>query len=108
MSTPNDSPDVWAVQASRLPLAFAQVREDPQLDLEIIAQHPKHPVIVMIASGGETAIQVARQLPAQLHLVDMNPAQLAITRLKWRLAESFYRASGQSLQGAGGLCLSHA
>ena len=99
MSTPNDSPDVWAVQASRLPLAFAQVREDPQLDLEIIAQLPKHPVIVMIASGGETAIQVARQLPAELHLVDMNPAQLAITRLKWRLAESFSVRESRALLG---------
>lgn len=57
MSTPSDTPDAWAVAASRLPLAFAQVREDPRLDLEIISLLPDHPVIVMIASGGETAIQ---------------------------------------------------
>ena len=99
MSTPSDSPDVWATQASRLPLAFAQVREDPLLDLEIISQLPDHPVIVMIASGGETAIQVARQKPAQLHLVDMNPAQLAITRLKWNLAETCSVAEASALLG---------
>jgi len=99
VNTPSDTPDVWARQASRLPLAFAQVREDPRLDLEIISQLPDHPVIVMIASGGETAIQVARQLPAQLHLVDMNPAQLAITRLKWSLAETCSVAESRSLLG---------
>lgn len=99
MSTPSDSPDTWAVQASRLPLAFAQVREDPQLDLEIISQLPEHPVIVMIASGGETAIQVARHQPAQLHLVDMNPAQLAITRLKWSLAETCSVADARAVLG---------
>ena len=99
MSTPSDSPDVWARQASPLPLAFAQVREDPQLDLEIISQLPDHPVIVMIASGGETAIQVARHRPAQLHLVDMNPAQLAITRLKWRLAETCSVALARAMLG---------
>ena len=99
MNAPSDSPDVWATQASRLPLAFAQVREDPRLDLEIISQLPDHPVIVMIASGGETAIQVARQQPAQLHLVDMNPAQLAITRLKWSLAETCSVAEARALLG---------
>lgn len=99
MRTSSDSPDDWAVQASRLPLAFAQVREDPQLDLEIISQLPDHPVIVMIASGGETAIQVARERPAQLHLVDMNPAQLAMTRLKLRLAETCSVAKSRSLLG---------
>ncbi len=99
MSIPSDSPDVWAMQASRLPLAFAQVREDPQLDLEIISQLPDHPVIVMIASGGETAIQVARHQPVQLHLVDMNPAQLAMTRLKWHLAEACTAAESRALLG---------
>ena len=99
MSTPSDSPDFWATHASRLPLAFAQVREDPRLDVEIISQLPDHPVIVMIASGGETAIQVARQLPAEFHLVDMNPAQLAITRLKWSMAEECSVAEARALLG---------
>ncbi len=103
MSTPSDSPDVWATQASRLPLAFAQVREDPQLDLEIMSQLSDHPVIVMIASGGETAIQVARHQPAQLHLVDMNPTQLAITRLKWTLAETCSADEARALLGHDGM-----
>lgn len=79
------APDAWAVQASTLPLAFAQVREDPRLDLELAAALPAGATVVMIASGGETAACLGR-LPLRLHGVDMNPAQLALSRLKWRLA----------------------
>lgn len=87
MTVASPTADEWARRASALPLAFAQVREDPRLDLRIVSQLAARPVVVMIASGGETAIQVGRQQPAQLHLVDVNPAQLALTRLKWYLAQ---------------------
>lgn len=79
------SPDDWTVKASSLPIAFAQVREDPQLDLELCKSLPAGSTVVMIASGGETAIRLGR-LPLRLHLVDMNPAQLVLSRLKWKLA----------------------
>lgn len=82
----SDSADSWAQEAASLPLAFAQVREDPQLDLQLIRQLPASPTVVMIASGGETAIPLGREPLGALHLVDMNPAQLALTRLKWELA----------------------
>ncbi len=42
----------------------------------------------MIASGGETAVELARPPLGELHLVDMNLAQLALTRLKFHLAQS--------------------
>ncbi len=81
----SDSPDAWAVAAASLPLAFAQVREDPRLDLELARALPPGATVVMIASGGDTAACLGR-LPLRLHLVDMNPAQLALARLKWHLA----------------------
>ena len=81
----NATPDSWARHAAVLPLAFAQVREDPRLDLELAMQVPAGGTVVMIASGGETAACLGR-LPLRLVLVDMNPAQLALARLKWELA----------------------
>ena len=87
---PTDSPttaDLWALEAARLPLAFAQVREDPQLDIEIAAALPADATVVMIASGGETLVELARrQGISRIHAVDMNPAQIALSRLKRRLA----------------------
>ena len=82
------APEGWAIQAARLPLAFAQVREDPRLDVEVLARLPRGSTVVMIASGGETAVELARLPLGELHLVDMNPAQLALTRLKFHLAQS--------------------
>lgn len=77
----------WALEAARLPLAFAQVREDPRLDLEMADSLPDKAVVVMIASGGETVVPMARhRRVARIHAVDMNPAQVALSRLKCRLA----------------------
>lgn len=87
---PTDSPitaDHWALEAARLPLAFAQVREDPRLDIEIATELPTNSTVIMIASGGETLVQLARQNHiARIHSVDVNPAQTALSRLKCRLA----------------------
>lgn len=78
--------DMWAVEAASLPLAFAQVREDPRLDMALAESLPAGATVVMIASGGDTAVYLGR-LPVRLHLVDVNPAQIALSRLKWRLAD---------------------
>jgi hypothetical protein len=83
-----NAPDPWAIEASTLPLAFAQVREDPRLDREIAETLPPDGVVVMIASGGETVVPLARQPLARIHAVDMNPAQIAIARLKLHLART--------------------
>lgn len=80
------SAEQWARDAATLPLAFAQVREDPQLDRQLLLELPASPTVVMIASGGETAIALGREPLGALHLVDMNRSQLALTRLKWELA----------------------
>lgn len=90
--------DVWAVEAAAWPLAFAQVREDPRLDMELARRLPEGERIVMIASGGDTAACLGR-LPLEIHLVDMNPAQLALSRLKWRLASEVPSERAAALLG---------
>lgn len=87
-SVVTELPEPWALQAARMPLAFAQVREDPQLDLELARELPQGAEVVMIASGGETAACLGRLPLRRLHLVDMNPAQLALCRVKWHLAST--------------------
>lgn len=79
-------PDAWAVEAATWPLAFAQVREDPRVDLEVIRLLPPRAEVVMIASGGETAVCLERYGLGRLTLVDINPAQLALAKLKRHLA----------------------
>lgn len=80
------TPDAWALEAAKLPLAFAQVREDPRLDVELAKTLPADAAVVMIASGGETLVQLARLPVKRIHAVDMNPAQLALSQCKLHLA----------------------
>jgi S-adenosylmethionine-diacylglycerol 3-amino-3-carboxypropyl transferase len=86
--TPLDSNALpeWVHSAAALPLAFAQVREDPRLDLAVARGLPPGAVVVMIASGGDTAVRLGRLGLSHLHAVDINPAQLALSRCKWHLA----------------------
>lgn len=84
--THSATPDAWALEAAKLPLAFAQVREDPRLDVELAETLPADAVVVMIASGGETLVQLGRLPVKRIHAVDMNPAQLALSMCKLHLA----------------------
>ena len=92
------SPDPWATDAAAWPLAFAQVREDPRLDMELAKRLPPGATVVMIASGGDTAVCLGR-LPLTIHLVDMNPAQLALAKMKWRLASGVSASEAAALLG---------
>ncbi len=89
----------WLVDATGLPLAFALVREDPLLDLDVL-----HTVkaadarVAMIASGGCTAAVLAAHV-AHLHLIDANPAQLALTRFKLHLLQTATPAQRLELLG---------
>ena len=67
----------WVSEAASLPVAFAQVREDPLLDIRILSEARRHARVLMVASGGCTAAALAA-LPDvdALHLVDPNPAQI--------------------------------
>ena len=76
----------WMESTAGLPLGFAQVREDALQDRWIVDSLAPDARVLMIASGGCTAALLAtRPNVAQLHLVDANPAQLALAQLKLRL-----------------------
>lgn len=76
----------WVTEAAGLPLGFAQVREDAELDRWVVRAVPRPCRVVMTASGGCTAAALAVEPNvSRLELVDTNPAQLALSRLKLRL-----------------------
>jgi S-adenosylmethionine-diacylglycerol 3-amino-3-carboxypropyl transferase len=79
----------WVTEAAALPLGFAQVREDPAIDLAIVDAAGEDVRVVMVASGGCTAAALAASPRVSwIHLVDPNPAQIALSRLKLRLLET--------------------
>ena len=86
----------WLREAASLPLAFAQVREDPRLDLKCVAPGAH---VAMIASGGDTVAVLSRLKLGRLVVVDINPAQLALTRLKLRLSREFSREDAMGILG---------
>jgi S-adenosylmethionine-diacylglycerol 3-amino-3-carboxypropyl transferase len=95
----NPAANPWATAAAERPLAFSQVREDPRLDMEVARRLPTGARVSMIASGGETAVCMARLPLEQLVLVDMNPAQLALTRCRMHLARTSTSVENMKLLG---------
>ncbi len=90
----------WVLEAAALRTAFAQIREDPLLDLWVVNQFVSDARVIMIASGGCTAALLASAPKvARLHLVDPNPAQLALSRLKLRLLQTTDPATRLALLG---------
>jgi S-adenosylmethionine-diacylglycerol 3-amino-3-carboxypropyl transferase len=78
----------WVAEAAQRPLAFAQVREDALIDLEIVRRLGHAVRVLMVASGGCTAAALAASgHVARLHLIDPNPAQIALARLKVHLVQ---------------------
>lgn len=87
-------------KAARLPVGFAQVREDPNLDLLVSNKLGQSLDICMVASGGCTAAVLATQKYVKsLHLVDPSCAQLSLTKLKLHLLENHSTAERMSLLG---------
>lgn len=76
----------WVTEAAKLPVAFAQVREDPRIDQFVVKRASENASVCMIASGGCT-VAVLATMPnvASIHIVDPNPSQLALAKLKLRL-----------------------
>jgi S-adenosylmethionine-diacylglycerol 3-amino-3-carboxypropyl transferase len=90
----------WVQDTARLPVAFAQVREDPLLDAWVVRHLGAHARIIMVASGGCTAALLATLANVgELQLVDPNPAQLALTRLKLHLLRTPVLAARRALLG---------
>ena len=79
----------WLANAKHLPLAFAQVREDPQIDLAVVAELPAPRRIAMVGSGGCTLALLSRRTGINhIDVIDPNPAQLALARFKLELLQS--------------------
>ncbi|HIG29527.1 MAG TPA: DUF3419 family protein [Verrucomicrobiales bacterium] len=90
----------WVREAAALPVGFAQVREDPLLDLWVVNQLAGEAHVIMIASGGcSAAILATSPKVTRLHMVDPNPAQLALSRLKLRLLATTNPATRIALLG---------
>ena len=88
--TNSSSSGDWVRSTATLPIAFAQVREDPLIDQRVVEEllatsSDRAPRVLMIASGGETAAWLAGLPLEYLHLVDINPYQLNLTRFKLQL-----------------------
>lgn len=83
-----------------MPVAFSQVREDALVDESVVLGLGEKVDVLMIASGGCTAALLA-SLPQvrRLHLVDPNPAQLALSRLKLHLLKHSRPAHRLALLG---------
>lgn len=62
-------------------LVYPQIWEDPVADMEALALRPDHH-LVTIASGGCNVLSYLRDRPAKITAVDLNPAHIALTRLK--------------------------
>lgn len=62
-------------------LVYAQIWEDPVVDLEAMALEPGHRVVA-IASGGCNLMSYLAAAPVRITAVDLNPAHVALVRLK--------------------------
>src|SRR5688572_27657024 len=79
----------WVQEATSLPLGFAQVREDPAIDLAVVEAAGADVRVIMVASGGCTAAALAAAPSvAWIHLVDPNAAQITLSRLKLHLLDT--------------------
>jgi S-adenosylmethionine-diacylglycerol 3-amino-3-carboxypropyl transferase len=90
----------WLAPARAWPVAFAQVREDPRIDEAIADRLPAESSLLMVASGGCTAAFLANHSSLrEIILVDSNPAQLALARLKLKLLEETDTATRGAVLG---------
>jgi S-adenosylmethionine-diacylglycerol 3-amino-3-carboxypropyl transferase len=83
-------------------LVYNQIWEDPRVDLEALKLEPTSRVLT-IASGGCNVLNYLLADPAEIVAVDLNPAHLALTRLKLTAAQhlpdhaAFYRLFGRGI-----------
>jgi S-adenosylmethionine-diacylglycerol 3-amino-3-carboxypropyl transferase len=88
--SPEESLPPWVADAAQLPVAFAQVREDPRIDASVVRRLGPEARIIMIASGGCTlAFLAASCHMAAVDVVDPNPAQIGLARLKLHLLQNY-------------------
>lgn len=86
-----DARELWASgtlgkKARRAPrIVFGMVHEDAQVEVAVlrrVRKTVKKPVAFCIGSGGCTALSLLLEQPSQLHIVDINSAQVCLIELK--------------------------
>ena len=88
---------VWAFSG----LVYPQIWEDPELDMAALKLGPGQR-LVTIASGGCNVMSYLAARPAEILAVDLNPAHVALTRLKLAAVrrlpnhEAFFRFFGHA------------
>ena len=82
-------------------LVYAQIWEDPEVDMEALAITPDSHVVT-IASGGCNVLSYLTADPARITAVDLNTAHIALNRLKLTAAkhlpdyDAFHRFFGEA------------
>ncbi|MEI9926541.1 MAG: DUF3419 family protein [Sphingomonas sp.] len=82
-------------------LVYAQIWEDPDIDMEALAIEPDSHVVA-IASGGCNVFSYLTANPRKITAVDLNPAHIALNNLKQQAAlhlpdyAAFHRFFGQA------------
>ncbi|HBH26203.1 MAG TPA: DUF3419 domain-containing protein [Rhodospirillaceae bacterium] len=61
---------------------YPQIWEDPEVDIAALGLTPGQSRILTIASGGCNVLNYLTEGPARVDAVDLNPAHVALTRLK--------------------------
>lgn len=80
---------------------YPQIWEDPEVDLEALQLTPESRIFT-IASGGCNILNYLTERPASIQAVDLNPAHVALTRLKLTALEklpeheTFFRFFGHA------------
>lgn len=85
-------------------LFFAQVREDPRVEIEAL-QPGQRDRVVVVSSGGCTALSLLASGAAEVHAVDLNCAQNHLVELKAAAVRKFSRL--ETLGFVGGTPMSH-
>lgn len=82
---------MWVHEAKKCPLAFAQVREDSELDRWAIKSLQKNNIkILMIASGGCTLAYLSSMSEiSRIDVIDCNNSQIALSKFKLKLLEYY-------------------
>ena len=95
----NQLPD-WVQESLDLPLRFAQVREDPDLDAWVVRRLPSDATLLIVGSGGCTlAVLAPLANVGAVHVVDPTPAQLALCRVKIAMLQTLPPASRLEILG---------
>ncbi|HET7458716.1 MAG TPA: DUF3419 family protein [Gemmatimonadaceae bacterium] len=80
------------------PLYFAQVREDPALEIAALAP-TRRDTVVCVSSGGCTALSLLAAGAGRVHAVDLNPTQNHVVELKAVAVERLSVAAAAAFLG---------